>query len=82
MESSYDANLRIIAQSDWTHINIHPPYTPQIANALLVNFHPPQTYPFVTTCAFGGVDLVKKAYERAIKEKFRFFIYGDAMLIL
>lgn len=82
LESSYDANLRVIAQSDWTHINIHPPYTPQIANALLVNFHPPQTYPFVTTCAFGGVDLVKKAYERAIKEKFRFFIYGDAMLIL
>lgn len=82
LESSYNANLRVIPQSDWTHINIHPPYTPQIANALLVNFHPPQTYPFVTACAFGGVDLVKAAYERAIKEKFRFFIYGDSMLIL
>lgn len=82
LESSYNANLRVMPQSNWTHINIHPPYHAQIANALLVNFHPPQTYPFVTACAFGGVDLIKAAYARAIKEKFRFFIYGDAMLIL
>lgn len=82
LESSYDANLRVRAQKAWTHINIHTPYRCEIANALLVNFHLPQTYPFIAICAFGGVDLVMSAYERAIKEKFRFLVYGDAMLII
>lgn len=82
LESSYDTNALIVAQQNWTHLNIYPPFAFQVANCLLTNFHPSQTYPFIATCTFGGLELVMAAYEKAIKEKFRFFIYGDALLIL
>lgn len=51
-------------------------------NALLTNFHLPKSTLFILVCAFGGVDLMKQAYEEAIRNRYRFFSYGDAMLIL
>lgn len=82
LESSIanDGLLRPVQK--WTNKFIYPPYTPKIVNALLTNFHLPQTIPFINTVAFGGHDLIMHAYEVAIKEKYRFFVYGDALLIV
>ena len=49
---------------------------------MLTNFHLPKSSLIIMVCAFGGYDLIMKAYEEAIKEKYRFYSYGDAMLIL
>jgi S-adenosylmethionine:tRNA ribosyltransferase-isomerase len=49
---------------------------------MITNFHLPKTSLIIMICAFGGFDLVMEAYEEAIKEKYRFYSYGDAMLII
>jgi S-adenosylmethionine:tRNA ribosyltransferase-isomerase len=82
IESSVTANGRLKASSGWTDRFIIPPYEFKIANALITNFHLPESTLLMTTSAFGGYDLVMKAYQEAIKEKYKFFSYGDAMLIL
>jgi len=82
VESSVSANGRLKAVEGWTDRFIFPPYEFKIANSLLTNFHLPESILVMMTCAFGGYDLVMKAYEEAIKEKYKFFSYGDAMLIL
>lgn len=82
VESSVTANGRLKASSGWTDKFIIPPYEFKIANALITNFHLPESTLLMTTAAFGGYDLTMKAYKEAIKEKYRFFSYGDAMLIL
>jgi S-adenosylmethionine:tRNA ribosyltransferase-isomerase len=66
----------------WTNLFIHPPHDFSIANMLLTNFHLPKTSLYIMACAFGGYDLMVEAYKVAIKEKYRFATYGDAMLIL
>jgi len=65
-----------------TDLFIYPGYKFQIADCILTNFHLPRTTLFMLTCAFGGRELVKKAYQQAITDKYRFYSYGDAMLIL
>ncbi len=65
-----------------TDLFIYPGYKFKLVDCLLTNFHLPQTTLFMLTCAFGGMELVKKAYQEAIKKKYRFYSYGDAMLIL
>lgn len=82
IESSVTANGRLKASSGWTDKFIIPPYEFKIANSLITNFHLPESTLLMTTSAFGGYDLVMKAYKEAIKEKYKFFSYGDAMLIL
>lgn len=82
IESSVTANGRLKASSGWTDRFIIPPYEFKIANALVTNFHLPESTLLMTTAAFGGYDLIMKAYQEAIKEKYKFFSYGDAMLIL
>ena len=82
IESSVTANGRLKESSGWTDKFIIPPYEFKIANALVTNFHLPESTLLMTTAAFGGYDLVMKAYQEAVKEKYRFFSYGDAMLIL
>jgi S-adenosylmethionine:tRNA ribosyltransferase-isomerase len=82
IESSVTANGRLKASAGWTDKFIIPPYEFKIANALITNFHLPESTLLMTASAFGGYDLVMKAYKEAIKEKYRFFSYGDAMLIL
>lgn len=82
IESSVTANGRLKASSGWTDKFIIPPYEFKIANSLITNFHLPESTLLMTASAFGGYDLVMKAYKEAIKEKYRFFSYGDAMLIL
>ncbi|MHA7130278.1 tRNA preQ1(34) S-adenosylmethionine ribosyltransferase-isomerase QueA [Algoriphagus namhaensis] len=82
IESSVTANGRLKESSGWTDKFIIPPYEFKIANALITNFHLPESTLLMTAAAFGGYDLVMKAYKEAIKEKYKFFSYGDAMLIL
>ena len=53
-----------------------------VANCMITNFHMPESTLLMMTSAFGGYDLMMHAYKVAIKEKYRFFSYGDAMLIL
>ncbi|AFL82711.1 S-adenosylmethionine--tRNA ribosyltransferase-isomerase [Belliella baltica DSM 15883] len=82
IESSVTANNRLKVSSGWTDKFIIPPYDFKIANTLITNFHLPESTLLMTASAFGGYDLIMKAYKEAIKEKYRFFSYGDAMLIL
>ncbi|WP_200974165.1 tRNA preQ1(34) S-adenosylmethionine ribosyltransferase-isomerase QueA [Echinicola sp. 20G] len=82
VESSVTANNRLKASSGWTDKFIIPPYDFKIANALITNFHMPESTLLMTTAAFGGYDLIMKAYQEAVKEKYKFFSYGDAMLII
>jgi S-adenosylmethionine:tRNA ribosyltransferase-isomerase len=65
-----------------TNLFIHPPYHFKIVDALLTNFHLPRTTLMVLVSAFSGHDLIKRAYATAIAEEYRFYSYGDAMLIL
>lgn len=82
IESSVTAQKHLKAAEGWTNTFIHPPYDFSIPNALVTNFHLPKTSLLIMVCAFAGYDLIMDAYQQAIKEKYRFFSYGDAMLIL
>ncbi len=82
LESSVSANGRLKPNSGWTDKFIFPPYEFKICSGLITNFHLPESTLLMMASAFGGYDLVKEAYQTAIKEKYRFFTYGDAMLIL
>ncbi len=82
LESSVSANNRLKENSGWTDKFIFPPYDFKICNALISNFHMPESTLLMMTCAFGGYELIREAYDIAIKEKYRFFSYGDAMLIV
>jgi len=66
----------------WTDKFIYPPYDFKIVDRLITNFHMPCSTMLMLVCAFAGRDFVFKAYRRAIKEKWRFYSYGDCMLIL
>ncbi len=65
-----------------TNIFIYPGYKFQAVDALITNFHLPYSTLLMLVCAFGSYDLVMKAYQEAIKHRYRFYSYGDAMLIL
>jgi S-adenosylmethionine:tRNA ribosyltransferase-isomerase len=82
IESSVSANNRLKANSGWTDKFIFPPYDFKISNAMITNFQTPESTLYMMACAFGGYDLIKEAYKVAIKEKYRFLAYGDAMLIV
>ncbi len=82
METSYTAQKLLKPSEGWTNHFIHPPYDFNIADSLVTNFHLPKTSLFIMACAFAGYDLMIEAYQKAIKDKYRFFSYGDAMLII
>lgn len=66
----------------WTNKFIFPPYTFTVATSLVTGFHLPYSTMLMMTCAFGGYDLVMRAYHEAVKEGYQFGAYGDAMLIV
>lgn len=82
MESSVSADMLLKTSEGWTNRFIYPPYEFHIADSMISNFHLPKSSLMIMVSAFGGMELVMHAYEVAIKEKYRFFTYGDAMLIL
>ena len=82
MESSVSVDQGLRQQESWTNLFFFPPAKFRITDALLTNFQLPNTIPFINALAFGGSDLIMEAYRTAIREKYRFFVYGDALLIL
>jgi len=82
MESSVSADHFLKPYQGWTNKFIFPPYDFSVANAMITNFHTPKSTLMMMTSAFAGHDLLKKAYKEAIKEGYRFYSYGDAMLII
>lgn len=82
MESSVSTDGFLKPFDGWTNRFIFPPYDFSLANCMITNFHTPESTLLMMTCAFGGYDLIMKAYKEAIKEKYRFYTYGDAMLII
>ena len=82
IETSFTAEKLLKPSEGWTNTFIHPPYQFNIADALVTNFHLPKTSLLIMVCAFTGYDLTMEAYKKAIKDKYRFFSYGDAMLVI
>ncbi|MDX1476106.1 MAG: tRNA preQ1(34) S-adenosylmethionine ribosyltransferase-isomerase QueA [Saprospiraceae bacterium] len=82
IESSVSATGLLKEAEGWTNKFIYPPFKFSIANAMVTNFHLPKSSLLIMVCAFGGYDLIMDAYKVAVKEKYRFFSYGDAMLIV
>ncbi|MCD6329514.1 MAG: tRNA preQ1(34) S-adenosylmethionine ribosyltransferase-isomerase QueA [Candidatus Cloacimonetes bacterium] len=79
---SFAQNRHLESGSKHTNIFIYPGYHFQIVDKLITNFHLPRSTLIMLVSAFAGYDLIMEAYQRAIAEKFRFYSYGDAMLIL
>ncbi|HRV54996.1 MAG: tRNA preQ1(34) S-adenosylmethionine ribosyltransferase-isomerase QueA [Mangrovimonas sp.] len=82
VESSVSSNGTLNEFSGWTNKFIFPPYDFSIANSMITNFHTPKSTLLMMVSAFAGHDFIKKAYDEAVKEKYKFYSYGDAMLIL
>jgi S-adenosylmethionine:tRNA ribosyltransferase-isomerase len=82
VESSVSSNARLNAYDSWTHKFIFPPHKFSIANSMITNFHTPKSTLMMMTAAFAGYDFLMEAYEEAVKEKYKFYSYGDAMLII
>jgi len=82
VESSVAISGMLKSFNGWTNKFIFPPYDFNVANSMITNFHLPQSTLMMHVSAFAGFDFLMKAYKEAISEKYKFFTYGDAMLIL
>jgi S-adenosylmethionine:tRNA ribosyltransferase-isomerase len=82
LESSVSTNGNVKPFEGWTNKFIFPPYDFSVANSMITNFHLPVSTLMMMVCAFGGYDLTMEAYKKAVKDKYRFGTYGDAMLII
>lgn len=82
IETSVSTDGMLKPYEGWTNRFIFPPYDFSIADSLITNFHAPESTLLMMTAAFGGYDLIMEAYAEAVKEKYRFMSYGDAMLII
>ncbi len=82
LESSVTAEGYVKPHKGWTDKFIYPPYDFKITKKLITNFHQPESTLIMLVAAFAGLDLVLKAYKKALKEGYKFLSYGDAMLIL
>lgn len=82
IESSVSADGHLNPLDGWTNKFIHPPYDFSIANCMITNFHTPKSTLIMMISAFAGHELTMKAYNEAVKEGYKFYSYGDAMLIL
>ena len=82
IESSVSADAHLKPYEGWTNKFIFPPYEFSIANCMITNFHTPKSTLMMMTSAFAGHDLLKKAYAEAIEKGYKFYSYGDAMLII
>ena len=82
LESAVSTNHHLNSYEGWTNKFIFPPYEFSIANCMVTNFHTPKSTLMMMTAAFAGYDFLIKAYKEAIKEKYQFYSYGDAMLII
>ena len=81
LESAADESGRLHPVSDYTDLFIYPPYNYKIVDAMITNFHLPRSTLLMLVSAFCSKELLFKAYDEAIKEKYRLLSYGDAMFI-
>ncbi|MGM8214227.1 tRNA preQ1(34) S-adenosylmethionine ribosyltransferase-isomerase QueA [Bacillaceae bacterium W0354] len=77
-----DENGNFVAKSGWTNIFIYPPYQFRAIDAMITNFHLPKSTLIMLVSAFANRELILKSYQEAVKEQYRFFSFGDAMLII
>ena len=82
LESSVSSFKTLNPFKGWTHKFIFPPYDFSLADSMITNFHTPKSTLLMMASAFAGHDFIKEAYEVAVKEKYNFYSYGDAMLII
>ncbi|MBO6154183.1 MAG: tRNA preQ1(34) S-adenosylmethionine ribosyltransferase-isomerase QueA [Lachnospiraceae bacterium] len=82
LESAADENGRLTEKSGWTEIFIYPGYKFKVIDALITNFHLPESTLVMLVSALAGREHVLAAYAKAVEEKYRFFSFGDAMLIM
>ena len=82
LETVVTSDGHVKVEKGWTDKFIYPPYEIKVAKALLTNFHMPNSTLIMLVATFGGREFIMKAYRKAIRDKYRFFSYGDAMLIL
>ncbi len=82
IESAVSSNGMLNEIDGWTNKFIFPPYDFSIANCMITNFHTPKSTLLMMASAFAGHDFIIRAYEEAVKEKYKFYSYGDAMLII
>lgn len=81
-ESSFTSEGYLKSANSWSNIFIYPPYDFSVCNRLITNFHLPKSSLIIMVSAFAGHELMMEAYQQAIKKKYRFYSYGDAMLII
>ncbi len=82
LETMATPDKRVKANSGWTDKFIFPPYAFKMIDGILTNFHLPQSTLYILVCTFAGYDFTVRAYQEAIDKKYRFYSYGDAMLIV
>jgi len=82
IESSVSSDSHLNTFNGWTNKFIFPPYEFSIANCMITNFHTPKSTLMMMAAAFAGYDFLMEAYEEAVKEGYKFYSYGDAMLII
>lgn len=82
LESAATEDGRIKASSGWTDIFIYPGYSFKLIDGLITNFHLPESTLLMLVSAFAGKENIMAAYEEAVKEKYRFFSFGDAMVLI
>jgi len=82
LETVADQTGRLRPGSGETRLFIYPPYRCRAVDRLLTNFHLPRSTLLMLVCAFGGFEAVMRAYEEAVRERYRFYSYGDAMLVI
>jgi S-adenosylmethionine:tRNA ribosyltransferase-isomerase len=82
LEAAARSEGRLVAQSGATDIFIHPPYSFRSVDRLLTNFHLPRSTLLMLVAAFAGREFVLRAYREAVRERYRFYSYGDCMLVL
>lgn len=81
LESAAEGRHRVRATAEWTSLYITPGYEFKIVDALITNFHMPRSTLLIMVSAFAGVDLIRRAYQEAIRERYRFLSFGDAMML-
>ncbi|MEC8256600.1 MAG: S-adenosylmethionine:tRNA ribosyltransferase-isomerase, partial [Bacteroidota bacterium] len=82
LESAVSSSKTLNTYRGWTHKFIFPPHEFSIADSMITNLHLPKSTLLMMVSAFAGHEFIKKAYQEAVKKKYRFYSYGDAMLIV
>jgi S-adenosylmethionine:tRNA ribosyltransferase-isomerase len=82
LEAAADERGQVRAGPGETSLFIRPPYEFQVVDRLITNFHLPRSTLLMLVCAFGGYERVMRAYQEAVQERYRFYSYGDAMMVI